>query len=140
MDGGVVETASRLEVAEVEEDRNFFNKEAVRGSKEKGGSSMDVDTQDTSPDPVVVMAKLPSDGTRWVHTSLPSWQTAIYTTDTSTPHAKSPLDPLTNSTLHTLRNKGREANTYLAYIVQNYANLPSTIAFIPPHEDGYPRA
>jgi len=33
-----------------------------------------------------------------------------------------------------------EANAYLAYIVQNYDRLPSTIAFVHPHKDGYPTA
>jgi hypothetical protein len=33
-----------------------------------------------------------------------------------------------------------EANAYLAYIVQNYDNLPSIIVFIYPHKDGYPTA
>ena len=42
--------------------------------------------------------------------------------------------------LHTLKNKGREANVYLTYLVENYEKLPSTIAFVHPHEDGYPRA
>ncbi|CAN9460803.1 unnamed protein product [Alternaria alternata] len=86
------------------------------------------------------MAKLPTDDTRWVHTDLGDWQSAIYDIDTETPHNISTLDPLTNSTLRTLRNKGMEANAYLAYIVQNYDNLPSTIAFIHPHKDGYPIA
>jgi hypothetical protein len=92
------------------------------------------------PDRIVVMAKLPTDDTDWVHTDLPDWQSAIYEIDTETPYKDSTLDPLTNSTLHTLRNKGREANAYLAYIVQNYNNLPSTIAFIHPHKEGYPAA
>ncbi|KAA8626208.1 repeatdomain containing protein [Pyrenophora tritici-repentis] len=92
------------------------------------------------PDRVVVMAKLPEDETDWVQTDLQDWQSAIYNIDTETPHNTSTLDPLTNSTLRTLRNKGMEANAYLAYIVQNYDNLPSTIAFIHPHKDGYPLA
>jgi hypothetical protein len=92
------------------------------------------------PDRVVVMAKLPTDDTRWVHTALQDWQSAIYDIDIETPHDSSTLDPLTNGTLRTLRNKGMEANAYLAYIVQNYDNLPSTIAFIHPHKDGYPIA
>ncbi|KAF2847925.1 hypothetical protein T440DRAFT_491676 [Plenodomus tracheiphilus IPT5] len=97
-------------------------------------------TSPSSPDRVVVMAKLPTDDTRWVHTDLQDWQSAIYDVDTETPANTSTLDPLTNSTLRTLRNKGMEANAYLAYIVQNYNNLPSTIAFIHPHKDGYPIA
>ena len=92
------------------------------------------------PDRIVVMAKLPTDDTDWVHIDLPDWQSAIYEIDTETPHNKSSLDPLTNSTLRRLRNKGREANAYLAYIVQNYNNLPSTIAFIHSHKDSYPTA
>ncbi|KAJ4993259.1 hypothetical protein SVAN01_01234 [Stagonosporopsis vannaccii] len=92
------------------------------------------------PDRVVVMAKLPTDDTRWVHTDLQDWQSAIYDIDTEHSHNTSTLDPLTNSTLRTLRNKGMEANAYLAYIVQNYNNLPSTIAFIHSHKDGYPTA
>lgn len=92
------------------------------------------------PDRVVVIAKLPTDDTSRVYTELQDWQSAIYDIDTETPHNTSTLDPLTNSTLYTLRNKGMEANAYLAYIVQNYNNLPSTIAFIHPHKDGYPIA
>ncbi|KAH7397044.1 hypothetical protein DE146DRAFT_614144 [Phaeosphaeria sp. MPI-PUGE-AT-0046c] len=92
------------------------------------------------PDRVVVMAKLPTDDTRWVHKDLQDWQSAIYDIDTETLHNVSTLDPLINSTLRTLRNKGMEANAYLAYIVQNYNSLPSTIAFIHPHRDGYPIA
>jgi hypothetical protein len=42
--------------------------------------------------------------------------------------------------LHTSKNKGREAGVYLTYIVENYEKLPLTIAFVHPHEDGYPRA
>lgn len=86
------------------------------------------------------MAKLPKDDTRWVHTDLQDWQSAIYDIDTETPHDSSTLDPLNNSTLRTLRNKGMEANAYLAYIVQNYNNLAATIAFVHPHKDGYPAA
>ena len=105
-------------------------------------------TQDTAiatPSPsltdrIVVVAKLPTDDTSWVHTDLPDWQSAIYEIDTETPHNESTLDPLTNSTLRRLRNKGREANAYLAHIIQNYNNLLSTIAFAHPHRDGYPAA
>jgi hypothetical protein len=92
------------------------------------------------PDRVVVMAKVSTEDTRWVHADLPDWQSAIYNIDTETPHNASTLDPLTSSTLRTLRNKGKEANAYLAYLVQNYNNLPSTIAFVHPHKDGYPAA
>ncbi|KAJ8105225.1 hypothetical protein OPT61_g10307 [Boeremia exigua] len=91
------------------------------------------------PDRIIVMVKVPKDDTHWVH-ELQDWQSAIYDIDIETPHNISTLDPLTNSTLRTLRNKGNEANAYLAYIVQNYNTLPSTIAFLHPHKDGYPAA
>jgi hypothetical protein len=56
------------------------------------------------------------------------WQTAIYTVDNTTDE------------LHTELNKGREANAYLWYILQNYDRLPSTVAFLHPHRLGYPAA
>lgn len=56
------------------------------------------------------------------------WQNAIYSVDNDT------------WPLHTSRNKGREANVYLTYIIENYEKLPLTIAFVHPHEDGNPRA
>ena len=92
------------------------------------------------PDRIVVMAKLPADDIDWVHTDLPDCQSAIYEIDTETPHNESTLDTLTNSTLRRLRIKCREANAYLAHIIQNYNNLLSTIAFAHPHRDGYPAA
>ncbi|KAF1995981.1 hypothetical protein P154DRAFT_394460, partial [Amniculicola lignicola CBS 123094] len=81
------------------------------------------------PDRIVVMGRLSSENTSWVHTELPSWQSAIYIVD----------DPNTTS-LHTSTNKGHEANPYLKYIVDNYDSLPSTIAFIHAHQKGYPLA
>jgi hypothetical protein len=145
----------RYEVTEEKEGEQstFEQKTMYAGTKEETSSTTTTPQASTStqsdvvttpspslPDRVVVMAKLPTDDTRWVHTDLPDWQSAIYDIDTETPHQTSTLDPLTNSTLRTLRNKGMEANAYLAYIVQNYHNLPSTIAFIHPHKDGYPIA
>lgn len=55
---------------------------------------------------------------------LSSWQHAIYTVDGST------------APLHTSENKGKEANAYLTYIIENYDNLPSLMAFIHSHHDG----
>ena len=103
-----------------------------------------VDSQEPSqpslPDRVVVMAKLPEDDTSWVEADLQDWQSAIYDIDANIFHDDSIFDPLNNSTTRILRNKGMEANAYLAYIVQNYHQLPSTIAFVHPHKDGYPLA
>jgi len=92
------------------------------------------------PDRILVMARTPKDDTRWVHKELQDWQLALYDIDVETPHNQSTLNPLTDSTIRTLRNKGREANAYLAYIVQHYDNLPLTIVFLHPHKDGYPGA
>lgn len=92
------------------------------------------------PDRVVVMARTPKDDIRWVHQELQDWQSVIYDIDIDTPHKQSTLDPLIDNNLRTLRNKGNEANAYLAYIVQHYNNLPSTMAFIHPHKNGYPAA
>jgi hypothetical protein len=145
----------QYEAIEAEEGQKKLEQEVTHGSTKEETSSASTTPQHTSiptqstavatpnpslPDRVVVMAKLPTDDTRWVHTDLQDWQSAIYDIDTETPHNTSTLDPLTNSTLRTLRNKGMEANAYLAYIVQNYDNLPSTIAFTHPHKDGYPIA
>ncbi|THZ24399.1 hypothetical protein D6C91_03311 [Aureobasidium pullulans] len=70
---------------------------------------------------VVVVAKTAKEHTQWVARMLPNWKHAIYVTD----DRKAPL--------HTARNKGREANAYLTYIIENYDNLPETIAFIHSH-------
>jgi hypothetical protein len=146
VEASVAEKPSRYETTEAEEEQKILQQGIAHSSTKEEPSSTSTTTQHTStpspslPDRVVVMAKLPTDDTRWVHTDLPDWQSAIYDIDTETPHNTSTLDPLTNSTLRTLRNKGMEANAYLAYIVQNYNNLPSTIAFIHPHKDGYPIA
>jgi hypothetical protein len=154
-ESSVAEKPWRHEATEAEEEQTFLEQDVTHGGTEEESSSTSTNPQHTSilrqstvvavpspllPDRVVVMAKLPTDDTRWVHTDLQDWQSAIYDIDTETPHNTSTLDPLTNSTLRTLRNKGMEANAYLAYIVQNYNDLPSTIAFIHPHKDGCPIA
>jgi len=77
-------------------------------------------------DKIVVIGRLEKENTDWVHEHLPEWQNAIYTVDN------------TSAAVHTPRNKGREANVYLHYIIQNYHNLPSTIAFLHAHRDGWP--
>lgn len=57
-----------------------------------------------------------------------SWHHAIYTVnDTTAP-------------LHTSANKGREANAYLTFIVDNYDHLPDTMVFVHSHRKGYPEA
>lgn len=53
-----------------------------------------------------------------------SWQNAIYSVD----------DP--EAPLRVLKNKGKESNVYLQYLIDNYDHLPSTIVFLHAHRDG----
>ena len=46
----------------------------------------------------------------------------------------------TELALHPPMNKGREAMAYLSYIIDNYHKLALTIAFIHPHQGGWPAA
>ncbi len=62
--------------------------------------------------------------------SFASWQPAIYTVNPS--DSSSP-----NTTFTTPANKGHEAMAYLTYIIDNYASLPSTIAFVHSHRSGF---
>ena len=41
---------------------------------------------------------------------------------------------------HVPMNKVREAMAYLTYIIDHFGNLPSVMAFIHPHKEGYPLA
>ncbi|KAI9676866.1 MAG: hypothetical protein M1817_006705 [Caeruleum heppii] len=75
-------------------------------------------------DKIIVMAKMERENTDWVAEKLSDWQNAIYTVDSSTATLRTPL------------NKGREAMAYLTYLIDNYANLPSIIAFLHPHQGG----
>jgi hypothetical protein len=151
----IVEKSGRYEATELEEKQTMSEQEAAHEDKKEQTELTLIALQSTSTlthsavvatssapplDRVVVMAKLPKDDTSWVHTDLQDWQSAIYSIDIETSHNQSTLDPLSNSTIRTLRKKGNEANAYLVYILQHYHNLPSTIAFLHPHKDGWPVA
>ncbi|KAE8383780.1 hypothetical protein BDV26DRAFT_277024 [Aspergillus bertholletiae] len=82
----------------------------------------------TAIDRVIVVGKMQGEDTDWVINELPNWQSAIYAVD----------DP--EAPLRVAKNKGKEANVYLQYIIDNYDDLPSTIVFLHSHRDGYPRA
>ncbi|KAE8354573.1 hypothetical protein BDV28DRAFT_164050 [Aspergillus coremiiformis] len=82
----------------------------------------------TSIDRIIVVGKTKEDDTDWVTKELTNWMHAIYAVD----------DP--EAPLHVTKNKGKEANVYLQYIIDNYYDLPSTIVFLHSHRDGYPRA
>ncbi|MCJ1479089.1 hypothetical protein MMC13_007773 [Lambiella insularis] len=75
---------------------------------------------------IIVMAKLDQENTSWVSAELSDWQNAIYTVDNP------------KALLHLDTNKGREANAYLTYLVQNYESLPDTIVFLHSHRKGWP--
>lgn len=95
-----------------------------------------------NPDKMIVMGKLATENTSWVAGELPEyagrrlhcirylltvcrWGRAIYTVNDK------------RAPLHTTMNKGREANAYLTFIVEHYHDLPSILAFIHPHKEGY---
>jgi len=81
-----------------------------------------------STDKAVVMAKVEEEDTEWVTRYLPDWQAHIYVVN----NASAPLT--------TPYNKGHESMAYLTYIIDNYDTLPSTIAFIHAHEEGWWKA
>lgn len=85
-----------------------------------------------SRDKIIVMGKLKIEDTDWV-AKLPDWQTAIYHVDEAGP-------PISAEPYLVTQNKGHEADPYLTYIIDNYDNLPSTMAFVHSHEKGWPRA
>ncbi|KAL9576498.1 MAG: hypothetical protein Q9212_007050, partial [Teloschistes hypoglaucus] len=87
-------------------------------------------------DKVVIMAKVESENTDWVARNLPDWQHAIYTVNPSPSSSQNN----SNNTLTTPINKGHESMAYLTYIIDHYTSLPTTLAFIHPHESGFTTA
>ncbi|KAI5242335.1 hypothetical protein E4T43_04815 [Aureobasidium subglaciale] len=79
-------------------------------------------------DKAVVMGALSTDDVAWATTKLIGWDTFVYTVDN------------TSMPLHTDRNKGKEANAYLTYLIQEYDSLPPTVAFVHSHEFGWLKA
>ncbi|KAH8430808.1 DUF3431 domain-containing protein [Aspergillus melleus] len=79
-------------------------------------------------DRIIVVGKMKHEQTGWIANELPEWRRAIYTVD----------DP--TAPLRVTKNKGKEANVYLRYIIDHYHNLPSTIVFLHSHRDGWPEA
>lgn len=90
-------------------------------------------TGDKAPKPpndkVVVMGALSTDDVAWATTKLRDWDAIVYTVDDDTAIP-----------FHTDRNKGKEANPYLTYIIENYDSLHTTVAFVHSHELGWPNA
>ncbi|KAM5483124.1 hypothetical protein McanCB56680_003182 [Microsporum canis] len=85
-------------------------------------------------DKVIVMAALEEEDTRWVQEYLPDWQRAIYTVNPSPETLKDP------NHLSTPTNKGHEAMAYLTYVIEHYHSLPSIVAFLHSHRNGFVKA
>ncbi|CAF9936263.1 MAG: hypothetical protein ALECFALPRED_006749 [Alectoria fallacina] len=100
--------------------RNTFQHGPVQNIPTFGGGASDK---------VVIMAKTEKENTDWVSEYLPDWQAAIYTVN--------PSANTTDTTLTTPMNKGRESMAYLSYVIDNYANLPSTLVFLHSHRSGF---
>ncbi|KAM5444554.1 hypothetical protein MferCBS31731_000007 [Microsporum ferrugineum] len=80
------------------------------------------------------MAALEEEDTRWVQEYLPDWQRAIYTVNPSPETLKDP------NHLSTPTNKGHEAMAYLTYVIEHYHSLPSIVAFLHSHRNGFLKA
>ena len=65
----------------------------------------------------------------WISELLPTFEAAVYVTDRTSDEAAlsndSPIRPLSLPV-----NKGREASTYLSYIISNWNDLPDYVIFI----------
>ncbi|DAA79241.1 TPA_exp: Uncharacterized protein A8136_0014 [Trichophyton benhamiae CBS 112371] len=85
-------------------------------------------------DKAIVMAALEEEDTHWVEEYLPDWQRAIYTVN---PSPETRRDP---KRLTTPANKGHEAMAYLTYVIEHYDSLPSIVAFVHSHRNGFFRA
>lgn len=77
-------------------------------------------------DRVLVVAKLEGEDVSWLTKSFPTWQLAEYT-------VSSPFALLHHS--GAIVDKGRIANAYLTYLIENYYALPSTLVFLTPHRN-----
>jgi len=84
--------------------------------------------KDASGDPaarLIVKVKLDTEDASWTQKLEPSWQHNIITVEAMYSHAH----PKAHRP-----DKGRVANAYLMWIIENYNNLPETLVFIPPRD------
>ncbi|KAK6533302.1 hypothetical protein TWF694_002255 [Orbilia ellipsospora] len=70
----------------------------------------------------IVVAAVKHDSVAWIEKYLPEWRPRIYIANAA--------DYGDKRSLTVPRNKGREANVYLTYIIDNYHNLPDYMVFI----------
>ncbi|KAF2501889.1 hypothetical protein BU16DRAFT_600049 [Lophium mytilinum] len=96
-------------------------------SKTAGSTAMSTAPVPTTISKVAVMAKVQKEDTTWT-ADLNGWDHAVYEVDNPKATLRVPL------------NKGKEAMTYLTYIIDHYDSLPSIIAFVHSHKDGWPQA
>lgn len=82
-------------------------------------------TRDPRKDKVIVTGVTHAENVDWITNELSDWDSAIYSVD----------DP--HSPLHTLENKGNEANPYLLYILEHYDDLPEIMVFLHPHKEDF---
>ncbi|EGX53939.1 hypothetical protein AOL_s00004g598 [Orbilia oligospora ATCC 24927] len=84
--------------------------------------SVDLSSKRAYPPRDIVVAALKHDDVSWIDKFLAEWQPRVYITDAALYFDK--------TSLTVPRNKGREANVYLTYIIDNYDKLPDYMVFI----------
>lgn len=72
---------------------------------------------------LIVKTKLEDEDTKWLEQYEPAWQHDLITIKSMYPHA--------HPDAHR-PDKGRIADAYLRWIIENYNNLPETLLFLPP--------
>ncbi|KAL9088541.1 MAG: hypothetical protein Q9159_003031 [Coniocarpon cinnabarinum] len=70
------------------------------------------------PRKALIVAAMKGDDTSWLDEHLSEWERYIYVVN----------DPKANLTV--AKNKGRESNVYLTYLIDNYDNLPDYMLFL----------
>ncbi|RVD86642.1 uncharacterized protein DFL_004907 [Arthrobotrys flagrans] len=84
--------------------------------------ALDVPPTRAYPPRDIVVAALKHDDVSWIDKFLAEWQPQVYITDAAL--------YFDETSLTVPRNKGREANVYLTYIIDNYDKLPDYMVFI----------
>ena len=70
------------------------------------------------PRKALVVASLAGDDTSWLDEHLADWERYVYVVDDA------------GANLTVPRNKGRESNAYLTFLIDHYANLPDYMVFL----------
>jgi len=93
-------------------------------------------TPDPSPERnrILVLASLEHEDVSWIPKTFPDWQTAVYRMPAS--FSQLHFDGVARAII----DKGRIANAYLTYLIENYYNLPETLVFLTPHRNAHTRS